>query len=247
MKERHCIDPDAIQDWELVAYADGEELERVSEHVGRCPACRARLREYATIEQELQQLLFGSDCPSPDTLRDHHLGYLSTEERQHVEAHLETCPHCAAELADLAQFAALEEEVRSSTLLDRAHQVAEQVRLTVAQLMSPAPLPLPALRGETREVLLFEADGVALSLNLEQETTGRYTLFGQILSSDPIGFTEGQIRLRAQEGDMEPIQADIDTNGGFALPELRPGIYQLSVDLPDRRIVVPTLALKSEP
>jgi hypothetical protein len=105
---------------------------------------------------------------------------------------------------------------------------------------------VPALRGETREVLLFEADGFALSLNLEQESTGRYALFGQILSPEPTDVAAGYVRLTAQAGDIEPIQTDVGANGGFALPDLCPAVYQLVISLPNQRIVVPTLALRLE-
>ncbi len=246
MEERDCIDPAAVEDWELIAYAEGEKLEHVAEHLRRCPACRARLRDYTTLEDKLKQLLYRYDCPSVDALREHYWGHLSTDKQRQIKMHLQTCPHCAAELANLDQFIDSEEEEPSTTLLDGARELAKRTRLIMAQLVSPSPHPVPALRGETREVLLFEADGLALSLNLEQEMTGKYTLFGQILSPEPTTLTEGRIRLKAQERDMEPIEADIDANGGFAVPELRPGIYYLLVQLPDRRIVVPTLMLKPE-
>jgi anti-sigma factor RsiW len=246
MNERDCVDPAAVQDWELMAYADGEDLEHVAEHLKRCAACRARLETYAGLEESLQERLYRHDCPSPDALRDYHWGYLVEEERQRIEGHLRTCPHCEAELAELVQFVGAEREAPSTTLLDRARAAAERARLAVARLVSPRPGLVPALRGETREVLLFEADDVALSLNLEQETTGRYTLFGQILSSGPAGTAGGHVEARFQGEDAPPARAAIDANGGFALPDLRSGVYQLVAELPDRRVVVPTLTLRSE-
>lgn len=246
MKERVCVDPAAIQDWELMAYADGEELEHVIEHLKHCPACRNRLRVYRTMEDDLQQLLYRSHCPSPDVLRDHYWLHLSADERRRVEAHLRTCPHCKAELANLDQFIGSEQQEPSGTLLDRAREAAERACLIVARLASPSPRPVPALRGETREVLLFEAEDVAVSLNMEQEATGRYTLFGQVLSEEPTRYAGGDVRLIAQEQRIEPIQTNIDASGGFSLVGLHPGIYHLSVQLSHQRVVVPTLALKSE-
>jgi len=246
------MDPGAVQDWELEAYADGEELAHVAEHLKQCPACRARLAEHLAFERRLRQALYRFDCPSLDLLRDYHWGYLPAGERERVEAHLATCSHCAAELADLARFVAAERAEPASTLLAQAQQAAAQARLIVAQLVSPALSPVPVLRGETRgvetrDVLLFDAEGVALSVNLEQEGAGTYTLFGQILSPERIAVSGGYARLTAREEGIDPIQAQLDANGGFALPHLRPGIYQLLVSLPERRIVVPALALKAEP
>jgi hypothetical protein len=40
------------------------------------------------------------------------------------------------------------------------------------------------------------------------------------------------------------ILATVDAHGGFAIPGLPPGDYQLALSLPGRRIVVPSLALE---
>ena len=247
----NCITPGAIQDWELDACADGEAPPHVVEHLKRCPACRTRLAKQVTLERRLRQALYRFDCPSPDLLRDYHWGFLPTDEHRQTEAHLETCPHCSAELANLARFVPTEPPEPSSTLLDQAQRVAQRVPLVVAQLYAPRLSPMPvrrgASRGSTRDVLLFDAEDVALSVNLEQEETGTYTLFGQVLSSEPIAFAESYARLTAHEEGIEPVQVSLDANGVFTLPDLRTGVYQLVVCLPNRRIAVPVLTLEAEP
>ena len=242
-----CVAPDAIQDWELEAYGDGEAGTHVAEHLARCPACRARLAELVCFEQHLHQTLYRFDCPSANRLRDYYWGFLPANECQQVEAHLDACPHCRAELADLAGFVASERAQPSSTLLTRARQAAAQMHLVVAQLISPGWSPVPALRGEIRDVLLFDAEGIALSVNLEQEVTGTYTLFGQVLSPAPIAAgSYARLTVREKETAAVPVRAALDTNGAFALPDLQPAVYQLVIHLPEQRIVVPTLALKAD-
>jgi hypothetical protein len=191
------------------------------------------------FEQYLHQMLYRFDCPSPDVLRDYHWGYLPAERRQQVEEHLRVCPRCAAEAQDLAEFVASEPFEPSSRLLSHARQAAEQVRLVIARLISPEPGLAPVLRGETREVLLFDADGMALSVNLEQGSTGTCTLFGQVLSPEPAIPPGCYVRLTGSGETMVPLQVALDENGGFALPGLKPGFYQLVVKLPERRILVP--------
>lgn len=250
--ESKCIDPGAVQDGELDACLDGEAPSHVVEHLERCPACRARLAQNVAFEHRLRQHLYRCTCPTPDQLRDYHWGYLSADARRQVEAHLETCPHCQVELADLAEFVAAERTQPVHALLVRARQLAAQVRLVVASLVSPTPGLVPALRGETREVLLFEAGEIALSVNLEQEESGAYTLFGQILSPLPLeppvesAAVVSYARLTAREERPAPVQSPLDANGGFAFPGLAPGVYQLIIHLPKQRIVVPGLALKTE-
>ena len=196
------------------------------------------------FERRLLHKLYRLDCPAPELLRDYHWGYLPKEERQRVAAHLALCPHCEAELADLADFVAME-QAEPSRLLDRARRAADQARLVIARLVSPMPQPAPVLRGETREVLLFDAGKLALSINLEQDATGAYTLFGQVLSPEPVVIKDGYARLKSTEKGA-PVRAALDRNGGFSLPDLQPGVYHLTVSLPDWHIVVPTLALKTE-
>jgi hypothetical protein len=190
------------------------------------------------LEHRLHQMLYRFDCPSPDVLRDYHWGYLPAEQRRQVEEHLRVCPHCAAEVQDLAEFVAAEPFEPSSRLLSDARQAAEQVRLVVARLISPEPGLAPVLRGETREVLLFDADGLAVSVNLEQESPGICTLFGQVLSPEPAVPSGCYVRLTSSGETMIPMQVALDETGGFALPGLKPGFYQLVVKLPERRVLV---------
>lgn len=250
--ESKCVDPGAIQDWELEAYADGDVSPHVVEHLSRCPACRAWLAEALSLEGRLRQALYRLNCPSPDTLRDYYWRYLAAEQQRQVEHHLDRCPHCTAELAELKEFVTAERAESSDTLLSRAQQVAARLRLVVARIVSPARRPVLTLRGQTRDVLLFSAGDTALSVNLEQETTGAYTLFGQVLSP-PAALSSGdRVRLTAYRGAKEPqetttpVQVPLNANGGFAVPNLRSGVYQLVVCLSNRRIVVPTLKLKAE-
>jgi hypothetical protein len=102
------------------------------------------------------------------------------------------------------------------------------------------------LRGETQEVLLFDAEGIALSVNLEQEDTGAYTLYGQVLSEATVPAAGGYARLTGHTEDAAAIQSPLDANRSFALSDLRPGLYQLLIHLPDQTIIVPTLSLKEE-
>lgn len=240
-----CVDPDAVQTWELEAYADGENLPHVAEHLERCPACRTQVAGYRALEQKLGQLLYRSDCPPPDQLRMYHDDELSAEEKSRIKEHLIVCPHCALELENLIRALAIESSVSWREEMKQALQSGQQSGLSMAHLVEPAPQSPPALRGETQEVLLFEVGELVLSLNLEQDEVGAYTLFGQLLSSTPIQVSENYARLRASYSASPTVEkAPLDANGSFVLPNLSPGIYQLVVDIPGLHIVVPDLTLR---
>ena len=136
-------------------------------------------------------------------------------------------------------------------MLARARSLAQEARLTIARILSPTSLQTaPALRGETQEVLLFapgqgglDADGLALSVNLEREENGNCTLFGQVLSTDQPLPPGGYARLTQQGRQTEPTQAPLDVHGGFALADIPAGVYQLVVDLGGQRVIVPHLSL----
>jgi len=239
-----CVNPGVVQEWELEAYLYGDAGSHVSAHLEVCPACRARLTEMRLFEQRWHQMLHRFDCPSPDTLRDYAWRVLLRGQRNRIQAHLAQCPLCRAELDDLDEFVKVEKKDVLESALVRARHLAEETGLVVAQLLSPTALQrVPALRGETREVLLFDAQGLALSLNLEHEETGAYTLFGQLLSAGRSISPESYARLTSQVGQMVPIRVSLDAHGGFALPNIFAGVYQLAVDLVERRVIVPDLVL----
>jgi hypothetical protein len=249
MGDLACTGQPAVEDWELDAYIDGEASPHVQAHLEECLACRIRLTERLLFERRLRRALHRSEslleCPSPHLLRDYYWGNLAVDERGRIDEHLKTCVDCTQELKGLDEFLTTEQDAPLRDIMSRAQQAAEQACLVLAHFVSPAPQAVPVLRGETREVLLFEANDVALSINLEQDELGTYTLFGQVLMPEFQPLSGGYARLTS--ADAEPRQTSIDANSGFALSGLKPGIYQLVVQLPTlhQRIVAPRLALKA--
>jgi len=239
-----CTNPGSVQDWELDAYLHDDAGPHVAEHLKTCSACRARLAEMGLFERRWRQTLHRFDCPEPDILRDHAWKFLPRDQRDQVKAHLAECPLCSAELAQLNELVTAEDEATLQNVLARARRLAQEAKLTIARLLSPSALQtVPALRGETQEVLLFDVEGLALSVNLEREETGTFTLFGQLLSTDQPIPPGSYARLTQQEGQINPVWVFLDAHGGFALPNIPPGIYQLVVDLDAQRMIVPDLSL----
>jgi anti-sigma factor RsiW len=248
MKNLSCVNPGALEDWELAAYAEGEANAKVGAHLEVCPACRTQLSSYRALAGNLAQRLYRSNCPSTELLREYAWKFLPQDQNKSIESHLEDCPHCQSEIGELRQALADEKPESSTGWLEKAARAAEKARLIVANLLAPPLQPqlLPSLRGEGHEALLFEAGDDVLSLNLERDQKGGYFLRGQLLAFKPIPFLEANAFLAGAEENPMTIQASLDENGSFSMANVMPGVYRLTIHWSDKRIVVPVLALKSE-
>jgi len=243
VKKATCTAPGKVEDWELEAYRDGAARPHVIAHVERCAACRGRIVEAQLLEERLRHTLSRTICPEPATLHAYYWDELLLPERQSVQIHVTTCLFCQADLETLATFIKATVTDSWEQVWKQVKQAAAQARLVVARVLTPGRQPVLALRGETRQILLFEADPIAVSVNVEQELTGGYTLFGQVLTEDPEIITSSWVRLTAPGATAR--QAALDAHGTFAVEGLAAGVYQIVVVLPQQRVVIPLLTLEA--
>jgi hypothetical protein len=66
----------------------------------------------AALERALTRKLYRKDCPPPEVLGEMRLGLLAEAQAEPVRAHLDTCPHCQAEVRDLERLLQLEDRER---------------------------------------------------------------------------------------------------------------------------------------
>ena len=197
------------------------------------------------LEHRLHQMLYRFDCPAPNVLREYYWGRLAVDQRKEIDEHLKACPHCEAELEALQDFLSTENAGTGEAQSDLVEAALERVRTLIARLVSPEPSLAPALRGEIGEALLFEAEGIAVSVSLEQERSGAHTLFGQVLVSGTTLASGAYARVKEASSGTSPAQTALDENGGFALHGLPAGEYQLIIQLSQQRIVIPALLLRA--
>jgi len=245
-----------FQDWELDAYADGEVMPHVAAFFAQNPTSQAAWLRQRKIETQLSNVLHRFDCPSPDTLRAYYWQELSKAESRTLESHLQTCPLCTAELAELQTFlredAPSPQNSWSQNLQERLQAVTDQMRLVIANLVTPnAPqLAMAALRGEStptlqgdaQTVLLFEADDTDISLLVQKEHNGMLRLAGQLFTAKLTPNTS--CKLIPANLENVPVQTQVDETGNFVINQLQPGAYQLVILLYDQSIVVPNLMLQ---
>jgi anti-sigma factor RsiW len=92
-----------LDDIDLLAALDGEADPEVMAHLRECPACVARMREYAALQALLHRRLYRALCPSSEALAAFQQGMLEGGRSAMVVRHVAECPHCARELRLLAE------------------------------------------------------------------------------------------------------------------------------------------------
>ena len=177
-----CVSPPELADRDLLAYIDGEAEDRVLAHLEGCPHCRERARRLARLQDRLTARLYRFDCPSPGELGEYHLGTLSGDQAAALAQHLDGCPRCAGEVAQLGGFL---DDMAPDLELGSLERARERVRVLIAHLVSgglgssflaqPALAPAYAgLRGEEGEPFIYEADQVQVVIEVHDDriTTG---------------------------------------------------------------------------
>ena len=96
-----CVAPPELTIEQLHAYVEGESGADVTAHIQRCPYCRSRARRLAGFQKQLVGRLYRADCPPSLELDLYELGQLPPQRRAELAAHIERCPYCSQELAEL--------------------------------------------------------------------------------------------------------------------------------------------------
>lgn len=244
-----CIEPGAVTDDDLVAYAAGERPRRVRAHVQACAACAAAVARCVAIEDQLGQALFRFDCPTGLELGEYHLDLLAEGARRRVAAHLTRCPHCMAELATAQGFF---DRAASAAPAEppgrRARQAARAALERVVAQLIPLPMATAAgLRG-TGTAVTWRYEAGDLTLTLHPQPADRPRGQHQVLAfverrdADLDSLSDVPVRLVDAAG-VTVAATTIDMIGNFIIGPAPAGAYMLELTLPERIVVVPDLAL----
>lgn len=173
-----------------------------------------------------------------------------------TEAHLATCPRCAADLVWLQQVGAL---LRAEPLVAPPPQAASQARRLFRQVQAvtqPQTRPLLGLlRFDSRRAaslatvrsaqlaperqLIYQTGVYTLDLRVSTEPDG-WILAGQILGAEVAETPTGRAILRGPEGQAT---SSLSSLAEFRLPPVAPGGYTLAIARGDDTLIVPELYL----
>lgn len=242
--------------WQIEAYLDGEAQPQVAAFLSANPTALAHLQQEARRTAPLQQSLYRFDCPSPEMLQAYHLGDLTGGGRRQFEEHLQWCPQCSAELADLRAFvgdaavapvpASLLATIQQN-LQTQLDQLTAGLRIVVATLVTPNTPALAgvALRSDRTDAaplhFLYEAETLDITMMAHRQSDGTYYLDGQLFTMTPL--PDMTVTLTAATPTTPVMRPTVTNTGSFTVRNLRPDGYQMVVTLPDRAIVVPNLLL----
>ena len=138
-----------------------------------------------------------------------------------IAQHVRECPHCEAEVAQLETFLKdLTADVKSAPLTP--------IRVLIARLVGGnEPALGPALRGESKGPLIFEADGVVITLDIQPASEGQVSILGQVAADEQDQWTNASVEL--QQADKPPMTTSLDDLGAFRFEAVRPGATQIMI------------------
>jgi hypothetical protein len=213
-----CITSPALDDTQIVSFIEREADDAVIAHIKECPYCSEKARQWKSLQNRLKKQSYRVTCPTPMELGDYHLGLLPASQVLVVAQHLRECVLCRREVAILEKFLstlALESSLLGATkvLIARLMDVQAENGFT------------PALRGEAKGSLTFEADGIVIVLDIQPVNEGRFNILGQVAADDQDQWTGALVELR--QGDQLECSTTIDDLGAFRCEGIMAGKQEL--------------------
>ena len=236
-----CIAPDQIREGDLLAFLDGDAPAQVADHLDRCPACRTDLAQLADTSAFLGGALFRMACPPTEDLLAYQTNLLGRGDTAQIDLHVQGCPYCQAELAELAAVPL--PAPAPTRLADRLRHAGR--RLIDAVRVTPAAQPVLQLRGDEQTSQIYQAGDFQIILAKVPPMVAEdiWQIEGQLMAESDAAqaHLEEPDALRAVlrptgAGDeaAESVAEDVvDDLGFFLLEGLTSGTYVLEITTPD--------------
>lgn len=183
-----------------------------------------------TSETRLTAGLYRMDCPDTTTLGEYYLGLVDKTEKSVIKAHVAICPHCTAELANLATFMTNMAAEVDYSLTDRAKVFIGGLISGGSGLGAPAWQPAFAVRGEEQPPLMYEAGDaqIMLEIQTDDQRSALRSITGLII--DPTDEQLAAVVWPVGAEREDPVaSADVDPAGNFHITRLEPGAYDLII------------------
>ena len=228
---KQCISPPELDDKQLLIYLDGNADKEIVSHLERCEYCREKAENLANLQNELISRLYRINCPSSLELGEYHLHMLPASQMLMVRQHVSECPHCTRELTQLEEFFL-------SDLAPTENSLLGQAKVLIARLMGAEVDSglAPALRGESKGPLTFEADGIVIVLDIQPVNDGKVHILGQVAADNQDQWTGALVEFR--QGDELQFSTTVDDLGAFRSDSIEPGSKELRITPKDGSLIL---------
>lgn len=191
------------------------------------------------IEKRLTTQLYRVTCPTTTELGDYHLHLMTGSQKDTVQHHVQSCPHCQAELSQLQAYL-------TDLAPDVEHSLSERIQIWIARLIPAGtmggglPQPALALRGQDDGPLVYEAGDAQLTLEVQDdpEKAGARTILGLLIGVEPL-----ETAAHLWQDAQKVAEVLVDEFGNFVIVGLAPDSYELIVSGPDFEIHLQELAV----
>jgi hypothetical protein len=215
-----------LDDQQLLAYLDDpDSIQETIRHLEQCEHCREKARALDYFQKRMKTRLYRSTCPTSVNLGEFYLRMAPASQSLVIAQHLRECPHCASEISKLEEF--LEDAASPATLIS-------PIKVLFARLVSGKGgagfQTSPALRGMAKELPIFEAEGVVVSIDLQASSDGQFTILGQLAAEgqeDQDHWTDATVELK--QSYTTPLVATMDDLGAFTFEAIYPGSVQFTI------------------
>lgn len=228
----NCVFPPELDDKQLLAYLDNPDgnLE-TARHLEKCPYCRERADVLDRFQKHLTTQLYRITCPTPLELGEFHMRLVPASQRLIIARHVRECPHCEQEISQLEGFMG-GSFPRTTTL--------ETMKVLIARLVGggsqmETAQALPALRGEAKNLPIFEADGIVISLDVQPGLNGEIAMLGQMAADHQDRWTGAAVELK--QPYLTSLHAMIDDLGAFTFDSVYPGSIQMIITSQDGTVI----------
>ncbi len=228
-----------LSDSDLLAYLAGDADIAITAHLAECQECQQRAAQLAAAEQRLTAAFFRFDCPPPLVLGEYQLGLLSAADRRTIEAHLQLCPHCASEVADLLTYlTVIAPTIEPVSDLEATPPFLERVRVVVARLaaelsnvgtLGGLTSAAAGVRGTVGDQLVYtieelgDAVQVIIDVQADAQNPTQRVMLGLLLGLPVPEVLTAHLWHANQPATTTPV----DRLGNFVIAGLAPGTYDL--------------------
>jgi DNA-directed RNA polymerase specialized sigma24 family protein len=220
----------------LLNYIMGMTEAAMAAAIERSPACLQRVHELAQRFGPFLRFAYRMNCPAPEELVAYQQRTLPASERLVFYRHFEQCPRCREDLMTL-------------TTIDAAEGVATKPFLQqVIEAIYQSPLAF-GLQGDW---LHYRTAEVFINISTRQNRTKArsWTIHAQIRSHEGELLTTTVVAATlAQLDQTEPNIYQLDESShtsSLIFREVQPGVYCLSIVLPEQEIIIRRVEIGSD-